>query len=647
MKIRVAIALLSCALLAALTLPAVGAAGAPTAAQDLTALEPGELASLEEDVLVQFVFVGYSPNRVEEAGFLAGLPERYRPIVRSRASYGIEEFLGITYKFDYDVTYTEDAYEDSFFTALAGMGTPAPLVQAQKKYNKQDSNVLDIPADGNLFIDAPSVEKWLIDHPPAGVDTERNTVFFVNWWNRNDFQFHVYTKIGEPDPDTGYDFGANRASRKIIAWGGTTPDDEETGLGAARGVNRVWFYDLSAGPDSWTTNWNVDDPNLFGTQAVEYRMPPIWEYSKNGFRKKSKLTGDLSMVARYVAIDLLFTTSPLYPPALTPPGLPQSINLDINTVNGWPVAGVDPASAYDKIPLLLQELGELGGPSLSADEETIPFAGQTEECFIGWAVNEPCYPNQSPYPPSANLFLDAALNRDTLVDGSGADYEAGLVNYATDDAPTPLGFADDNYYDGTQSFVFSFVSPGILDAGYGLTTTQIHEFGHHLGLSHPHDGYDYEDDRDFGPGRDRYFAWSGDQQNSIMSYIDLNWDFSQFDRDNYQRFLTAAYLTNANAIAAEVLASPGAGAAAAELAAADASAVAAESAFTGHSYPGAVSSAESAFAHTLAAAALAGVTVESSENGWYVQPPSPTVSGGLPRYAYIDVYGRIARRALP
>jgi hypothetical protein len=132
-----------------------------------------------------------------------------------------------------------------------------------------------------------------------------------------------------------------------------------------------------------------------------------------------------------------------------------------------------------------------------------------------------------------------------------------------------------------------------------------------------------------------------------MSYIDLNWDFSQFDRDNYQRFLTAAYLTNANAIAADVLASPGAGAAAAQLAAADTSATAAESAFAGHSYEGAVSNAQAAFGHTLAAAAAAGVTVESSENGWYVQPPAPRLTGGMPAYAYIDVYSRIARRALP
>jgi hypothetical protein len=112
----------------------------------------------------------------------------------------------------------------------------------------------------------------------------------------------------EPDPDTGYNFGIERESRKLIAWGGTTPDDEENGLGS---LHRLWFYDLSAGPEGWTDNWA----------------------------------------------------------------------------------------------------------------------------------------------------------------------------------------------DGTQSFVFAFDSPSIRDvSGYGFTTTTIHEVGHHVGMSHPHDGYDYEADVDFGPG---------------------------------------------------------------------------------------------------------------------------------------------------
>jgi hypothetical protein len=34
------------------------------------------------------------------------------------------------------------------------------------------------------YIDAPTVERWLARHPPAGVDTRRDTVFFVNWYGQ-------------------------------------------------------------------------------------------------------------------------------------------------------------------------------------------------------------------------------------------------------------------------------------------------------------------------------------------------------------------------------------------------------------------------------------------------------------------------------
>ena len=69
----------------------------------------------------------------------------------------------------------------------------------------------------------------------------------------------------------------------------------------------MWFYDLSAGPESWTDNWNVDDADVDGDDIPDYRMPPIWEYAKGGFRAPSALSGDLAKVARYVGINLLFT----------------------------------------------------------------------------------------------------------------------------------------------------------------------------------------------------------------------------------------------------------------------------------------------------------------------------------------------------
>jgi hypothetical protein len=95
---------------------------------------------------------------------------------------------------------------------------------------------------------------------------------------RTDFIDHVYTKFGEPDPDTGFDFGVNRDSRKIIAWGGTTADDEETGLGG-RGERRAWFFALSAGPEAWGGSYEITSPDIDGDGEADYRIPAAWEYA--------------------------------------------------------------------------------------------------------------------------------------------------------------------------------------------------------------------------------------------------------------------------------------------------------------------------------------------------------------------------------
>jgi hypothetical protein len=192
-------------------------------------------------------------------------------------------------------------------------------------------------------------------------------------------------------------------------------------------------------------------------------------------------------------------------------------------------------------------------------------------------------------------------------------------NYATTDELGAgfLGFAASNYRAGTQSFVFNFVFPAVAEA-YGLTTTIIHEDGHHLAMSHPHDGYDSETGVDYEPSGPYYFAWSGDQTNSMMSYIDLNWDFSQFDRDNMNRFLSAAFARNANRIAADILADPDAGAGADELAAADRLLGASKRAFAGHRYLTAALAAQEAYRLVRKGARQAGVPVVGSTEGWQV-----------------------------
>jgi hypothetical protein len=133
----------------------------------------------------------------------------------------------------------------------------------------------------------------------------------------------------------------------------------------------------------------------------------------------------------------------------------------------------------------------------------------------------------------------------------------------------------------------------------------------------------------------------------MMSYIDLNWDFSQFDRDNMNRFRTAAYITNANAIAADILASRQPERAAEQLAAADAEIGLAKAAMAAHDYPRALGHARTAYEHVLLGAKRTRVRVESSANGWTVLPKAQRERAGNQSYAAWDRIGPGTQRSKP
>jgi hypothetical protein len=271
---------------------------------------------------------------------------------------------------------------------------------------------------------------------------------------------------------------------------------------------------------------------------------------------------------------------------------------------------VDASALYIKPKLVVQELSELRWRNrLDEDNQDLPYDARAQECYLGVLEDVSCFPDAG-LPSFANLFLFNDENLARALDDQGrVDYELPVFNYAVGAGVgvPALGFADDNWTDGTQSYVFSFVSPEVVTSGYGLTTTQIHEVGHHLGMSHPHDGYDSETGVDFGPADEFYYANVGDENNTMMSYIDLNWDFSQFDRDNSDRFLTAAYHEAANRLAASVLADPDARRAQADLRAADRLLGLSTAAFAAHSYRDAYALAETAYNRVVVAAHRVGV----------------------------------------
>lgn len=584
-------------------------------------LVPGETVTYRQTVPIHIVFVGFEQDDIRLPAMRAWLPASYEPLVRAPQFYGLPgRDMGLRFNFDYHTHFTNQAFENDFFNYLASIATPGEPTLFQEIYNGMANNVLDVTGPV-AYIDAPSAEQWLMTagQQRLGINPDKSyTIYYVNWYDRPDFQFHVYTKTDSPDPDTGYNFGALRPTRKLIAWGG--------------GHGRTWFYDLSAGPDSWSGNYDVDNADIDGDDEPDYRIPVIWEYAANGYRDPRELSGDLGRVARYVGINLLFTTSPLYDPLVAAPG-----------PDGQRVAHVEIfemhrlSNGVDWIDMdFVQAEYERFQPYydwrfvLEQDKRPIaPGARLALRIWGGLSQREDCWVDYGT--PFAELFCHFDENYSDYVPEYGPqDYVAAVFGYngaIANMGNVPLGFADDNYRDGTQSYVFMFDGPEIRAAGYGFTTTTIHELGHHFGLSHPHDGYDSEQGLDYGPGGDYYFAWLGDESYTMMSYIDLTWEFGQFDEDNLYRYEFAGYLNWANDLLADIQAHPDRATVRDLVAAGQNHARQAERAFRQWDYLAAATHARLAFEAIATAAQTLGIDVGPAA----VAPALPP-TGAMPRW---------------
>jgi hypothetical protein len=345
------------------------------------------------------------------------------------------------------------------------------------------------------------------------------------------------------DPDTGYNFGSVRDSRAMIAWGGTS--------------GRSWFYDLSAGPEAWTDNWDVDDADLDGNGEVDYRMPPIWEYARGGNRARSALPSDLGKIIRYVALNLLFTSSPLYDPLNVAPDPGGDMRVRTTMFEDDPgSSGLDWIQPQSSVSEWRQLQPYLRWRADLRDIDPIDRGSKrTLNIFAELDTSNGCWTQFGTPFAQPFCYFDARRNR--YLPPSGNDYVEGVYAFNTTDAALGvevglLGFADDNWVDGTQSYVFEFDTPEDRELGFGFTTTTTHEVGHHLGLSHPHDGYDPATGVDYDAVDAFHYAWSGDESDTIMQYLAVSNGFGVFDKDNMSRYQFAGYLNLANALLGEL-----------------------------------------------------------------------------------------------
>jgi hypothetical protein len=568
-----------------------------------SALQPGETVTYRQRVPINIVMLGYERNQINRGELLDVLPGGYEPVVRYPQFYGLEgRDMGLQFNFDYDIDFTGNRLENRFFRYLKQIGTRDDLTAYQQQYNDQENNVLDV-TPRVLYIDGPSVERWLARnlHQPA----RGYTVVFINWYNRPDFKFHVYTKLDQPDPDTGFNFG-NLHSRKMIGWGGSH--------------SRTWFFDLSAGPEFNTDNWNVDDPDLDGDGTEEYRMPPIWEYTPGGYRMPSELSFDLGLITRFVGINLLFTSSPLYDPLVAAPGPGGDRVLHMNMFEDDPASqGTDWINRAFARARMAEFQPYYDWRARLVDFDPIDAdAARALRIFSGVLEEDDCW--NAFGDPFAELFCYFDENLDQYVPRYGRnDYVIKTFNFNTTEATLGdqfglLGFADDNWVDGTQTYVFSFGAEAYRELGYGFTSTVVHEAGHHIGMSHPHDGYDSELDLDYGPSDEFYFAWSGDESETVMHYLALSNIFGEFDQDNMYRYEFAGYLNWANGLAGDILAHPRANRVMDNVARAEASAGIAKRAFRSWHYLSAAANARMAYVQIARAAATLGIATPTSSS---------------------------------
>ena len=496
---------------------------------------------LTDDMDINVVFVGISSSRVNTRTILKLLPKTYRPINRYPTFYDPQhpEYLGIEFTLKYHFTFASASFTQDLFSYVSFQGTLGSPTEFQELYNSQPGALVTITE--NLRVPAEDIELWLEKNMYRVGCPEGYTLFLLDGYTGGHLPFHTYF-FDEPDFDTGQQFGLSD-SRQLIAFGGR--------------YGRVWFYDLSAGPEYWSNNW---DPSLYWN-ADEQAKPPVWHYMFADKPVKT-LSTDVGEITRFIATNLLFTPSCLYRPLLASKMHINVVILENATNVGYFGKDWFDAATTEQV---FEEFEPHKEWRVTVSDRNLMDYPRLNQIFANWAQDQ--YDNASLTIPGYTSYIDFYTYFYSEIDlktefldpaaSSWADYSIPVFAYAVTDEQMGvqidlLGYADDDWTTGTQTFVNAFETPSTTDMGYGFTATIIHEVGHHIGLSHPHDGYDSELDLDYDPFGYWQFVWTGDEAYTVMGYMSNVGHFGVFDRDTLYRNEAAMYMKAVKRIVKEL-----------------------------------------------------------------------------------------------
>jgi hypothetical protein len=128
------------------------------------------------------------------------------------------------------------------------------------------------------------------------------------------------------------------------------------------------------------------------------------------------------------------------------------------------------------------------GNIFSAHVKDATFGGPAAATYSCWALLQSCYGTRLFGIAFADLFL---YHEDHLLQALDGDavYEVPIFFYNLSQLLSILGiigYADDNWSNGTQSFVYGFGSPQERSIGLGFTYLATHETGYRDWASHGH-----------------------------------------------------------------------------------------------------------------------------------------------------------------
>ena len=276
---------------------------------------------------------------------------------------------------------------------------------------------------------------------------------------RSDFIDHVYTKIGEPTRTPGTTSASEpRAARSSR---GAEPRPMTRRPASARAASAA--SGSSTSPPAPSLGRELRHHQCRPRRGRRARLPHSGRLGVRGRRLPvaGALAGDLSLVARYAAINLLFTSSPLYPPY---PRQSSCRSRSTSTQHVRGLGGRGRERWRTRSPTTSSRSRASCSRHCSSDTQDLKFRGEGEGVLRAWLDDEAVLPETSPSTrvrelvPLPRAEHRGLLDQEPQRSGQKRLYEAPAFNYATTRTSPPalfLGYADDNYVDGTQSFVFT------------------------------------------------------------------------------------------------------------------------------------------------------------------------------------------------